>query len=125
MGRTVLPFSRVLEQEVQEWKKFRRGLRKEDQQFLDHLFEEARLHVQAGVYASRPWPFETIVISILIEHEKALVELRSRLKTLENKESIFTTEAPRARSTNTEKEEDLFLQSGDTDCRKGSPPDGA
>ncbi len=39
MGRTVLPFSRVLEQEVQEWKKFRRGLRKEDQQFLDRLFE--------------------------------------------------------------------------------------
>ena len=85
MGRTVLPFSRVLEQEVQEWKKFRRGLRKEDQQFLDHLIEEARLHVQAGVYASRPWPFETILVSILIEHEKALVELRSRLKTLEEK----------------------------------------
>ena len=85
MGRTVLPFSRVLEQEVQEWKKFRRGLRKEDQQFLDHLFEEARLHVQAGVYASRPWPFETILVSILIEHEKALAELRSRLKALEEK----------------------------------------
>jgi hypothetical protein len=82
MGRTVLPFSRVLEQEFQEWKKFRRGLRKEDQQFLDRLFEEARLHVQAGAYASRPWPFETILISILIEHEKALIELKSRLKAL-------------------------------------------
>ena len=90
MGRTVLPFSRVLEQEVQEWKKFRRGLRKEDQQFLDHLFEEARLHVQAGVYASRPWPFETILISILIEHEKAFVELRSRLRTLEEKNSSLS-----------------------------------
>jgi hypothetical protein len=86
MGRTVLPFSRVLEQEVQEWRKFRRGLRKEDQQFLDRLFEEARLHVQAGVYASRPWPFETILISILLEHEKALVELRSKLKAIEEKE---------------------------------------
>jgi hypothetical protein len=83
MGRTVLPFSQVIEQEVQEWRKFRRGLRKEDQQFLDRLFEEARLHVQAGVYASRPWPFETILISILLEHEKALVELRSRLKGME------------------------------------------
>jgi len=83
MGRTVLPFSRVLEQEVQEWRKFRRGLRKEDQQFLDRLFEEARLHVQAGVYAARPWPLETILISILIEHEKALVELRLKLKALE------------------------------------------
>jgi hypothetical protein len=85
MGRTVLPFSRVLEQEVQEWKKFRRGLRKEDQQFLDRLFEEARLHVQAGVYASKPWPFETILISILLEHEKAIVELRSQLQALGEK----------------------------------------
>ena len=85
MGRTVLPFSQVLEQEVQEWRKFRRGLRREDQQFLDRLFEEARLHVQAGVYASRPWPFETILVSILLEHEKALVELRSKLKAIEEK----------------------------------------
>ncbi len=85
MGRTVLPFSQVLDQEVQEWRKFRRGLRREDQQFLDRLFEEARLHVQAGVYAARPWPFETILISILIEHEKALVELKSKLRALEEK----------------------------------------
>lgn len=85
MGRTVLPFSQVLEKEVQEWRKFRRGLRKEDQQFLDRLFEEARLHVQAGVYASRPWPFETILVSILVEHEKAIVELRSKLRVLEEK----------------------------------------
>ena len=85
MGRTVLPFSQVLEKEVQEWRKFRRGLRKEDQQFLDRLFEEARLHVQAGVYASRPWPFETILLSILLEHEKALVELKSKIRILEEK----------------------------------------
>jgi len=108
MGRTVLPFSRVLEQEVQEWKKFRRGLRKEDQQFLDHLFEEARLHVQAGVYASRPWPFETILISILIEHEKTLVELRSRLIALEKKEFISTAEAQRAQRTTSEEGNSFF-----------------
>ena len=83
MGRTVLPFSQVLEQEVQEWKKFRRALRKEDQQFLDRLFEKAMLHVEAGVLASRPSPFETILISILLEHEKALAELRSKLKVQE------------------------------------------
>ncbi len=82
MGRTVLPFSRILEQEFQEWRKFRRGLRKEDQQFFDRLFEEARLHVQAGVYASNPWPLETILLSILLEHEKALAELRSKLKAI-------------------------------------------
>jgi hypothetical protein len=80
MERTDLPFNQILEQEIQEWKKFRRALRKEDQQFLDGLFEKARLHVEAGVFASRPWPFETILISILLEQEKALVELRSRIE---------------------------------------------
>ena len=83
MGRTVLPFSLALEQEYQDWKKFRRGLRREDQQILDRLFDLARLHVQAGVCASRPWPLETILISVLLEQEKALADLRTKLKTLE------------------------------------------
>ena len=86
MERTDLPFSQVLEQEVQEWEEFRRALRKEDQQFLDGLFEKARLHVEAGVFASRPWPFETILISILLEQEKALRELRSKINVHEEKE---------------------------------------
>ncbi len=83
MGRTVLPFSQVLEREYGDWKKFRRGLRREDQAVLDRLFDLARLHVQAGGYASRPWPLETILVSILIEQEKALAALRARLKVLE------------------------------------------
>jgi hypothetical protein len=83
MGMTNLSFSQVLEQEIQEWKEFRSALRIEDQHFLDRLFEKAMLHVEAGVLASRPWPFETILISILLEHEKALAELKSKLKTKE------------------------------------------
>ena len=73
-------FNPVLEQEIHEWNKFRRAVRKEDQQFLDRLFEKARLHVQAVGDVSRPWPFETILISILLEHEKALAELKSKIK---------------------------------------------
>jgi hypothetical protein len=86
MGTSGLSFGQILEHEIQEWKKFRRALRIEDQQFLDRLFEKAILHVEAGVLASRPWPFETILISILLEHEKALAELKSQLKAYENKE---------------------------------------
>ena len=80
MGRTVLPYSQILEREYNEWKKFRRGLRKEDQKAFDRLFDQARLHVQAGVYASRPWPLEAILISILLEHHKALEELKAKCK---------------------------------------------
>jgi len=86
MERTDLPFTQVLEQEIQEWERFRRALRKEDQQFLDGLFEKARFHVEAGVNSSRPWPFETILIAMLLEHEKALVELKSKLKAHEEQE---------------------------------------
>jgi len=86
MERADLPFSQVIEQEIQEWKKFQRALRKEEQQFLDRLFEKARLHVQAVDSASRPWPFETILISMLLEHEKALVELRSKIRDHEERD---------------------------------------
>jgi len=83
MGRTVIPFSRVIEQEAEAWRKFRRGLRKEDQAFFDRLFEEARLHVQAGAYASRPWPIETILMSILLEHEKRFSDLQAKFEALQ------------------------------------------
>ncbi len=56
MGRTVLPYSHAWEEERERWRKFRRALRREDQLHLDRLFELARLHLQAGVYAANPWP---------------------------------------------------------------------
>jgi hypothetical protein len=84
---TNLPFSQILEQEIQEWNKFRRALRKEDQEVFDQLFEKARLHVEAGGNASRVWPFETILISMLLEHEKELVGLKSRIEGYDEEEN--------------------------------------
>jgi len=80
MGRTVLPFSQVLEREYEEWKKFRRALRKEDQEAFDRLFDRAKLHVHAAAYTSHPWPMESILLSICLEHEKLLAEISSKLK---------------------------------------------
>ncbi len=79
MDWTALTFSQVLEQEIQGWNKFRRALRKEDQEVFDSLFEKAKLHVEAGSKASRPWPFDIILISILVEQEKEMDELRERI----------------------------------------------
>ncbi len=80
MEKSNLHYGQILEQEIEEWKKFRRTLRKADQQALDQLFEKTRLYVEAGSRASRPWPFETILISMLLEQEKALAELISRIE---------------------------------------------
>ncbi len=86
MDKSNLSYGQVLKQAIEGWKKFRRALRKEDQQVLDQLFEKTRLYVEAGGRASRPWPFETILISMLLEQGKALAELRSRTKEFEEKD---------------------------------------
>ncbi len=83
MGRTVLPYSQMWEKERERWQKFRRALRKADQAHFDRLFESARLHLQAGVYASNPWPLESMLLSMLLEQQKALSTLEERLHALE------------------------------------------
>ena len=85
MGRTVMPFSFVLEAEHGRWKEFRKGLSKEDQQAFDRLFDRAKMHTSAGVYMSHPWPLETILLSICLEHEKMLGNILIQLKEREAK----------------------------------------
>jgi len=83
MGRTVAPFSRVLEAEFESWNKFRRALRREDQEAMDALFAASKYHVAAMVYASRLTPMEAILMGILVEHQKAITQMKRRICELE------------------------------------------
>ncbi|HVF92142.1 MAG TPA: hypothetical protein VNH22_18905 [Blastocatellia bacterium] len=83
MGRTVLPFSQVLSEQQQRLSKFRRALRAEDQMALDALFEQARLHIQAAVFAANPDPAEAFFVSVMIENWKLIDSLETRLNDLE------------------------------------------
>jgi hypothetical protein len=80
MGRTVMPFSHVLESERERWKPFRRALSKEDREALDRLFDRAKFHTHAGVYMTRSWPMETILLSICLEHGKMIEDILGKLK---------------------------------------------
>ena len=75
MGRTVPTFTMVLQQEMDSWSKFRRGLRKEDQDALDDLFRAARLQLAGSAYAARPIPFESIVMAMLVAQQRRIAEL--------------------------------------------------
>lgn len=83
MGRTVAPFSQILEAEFESWKKFRRALRREDQEAFDALFAAAKYHLAAMVYASRVTPMEAILMGILVEHQKTIAQLKGRVRELE------------------------------------------
>jgi hypothetical protein len=82
MGRTLPPFSQLIEAERRRWAPFRRALPKADHMIFDKLFDCAKRHVQAGVMVSRPWPFETMVMAVLLEQEKRVAEIVKRLEEL-------------------------------------------
>ncbi len=50
MGRTVMPYSHVLESEREWWQPFRRSLSKEDQEAFARLFDRSKMHTSAGLH---------------------------------------------------------------------------
>jgi hypothetical protein len=82
MGKTLPPFSQLIEAERRRWAPFKRALPKADQAAFDRLFDCAKLHIQAAVMVARPWPFETIAIAALLEHEKRIIQLLGTLQEL-------------------------------------------
>ena len=85
MGRTLETFTQKIDRVRNEWGLFRRALRREDQLLLDTLFDHARLHAQAGAYASPPDPFPAILLSMLIEERKIRIALEERVRALEQR----------------------------------------
>jgi hypothetical protein len=84
MGKTLPPFSSLIEQERRRWIPFKRALPKVDQALFDRLFDCAKLHIQAGVMVARPWPLETIVMAIVLEQQKKVERLQSLLDELQS-----------------------------------------
>ena len=85
MGRTFMPYSQVMESERERLKPLRRALSKEGQEAFDRLFDRAKMHTSAGVYMSNPWPMETILMSICLEHGKIIEEILGLIKEKEKK----------------------------------------
>ena len=86
MGKTLPPFSSLIEQERRRWMSFKKALPKADQALFDRLFDCAKLHIQAGVMVARPWPFETIVMAVLLEQQKQVERLQRLLEELQSRQ---------------------------------------
>lgn len=82
MGRTVPTFTNIIESELASWSKFRRGLRKEDQEMFDDLFRAAKIHLAENFYAMRTIPFESIAVSMLLEQHKRIARIEKELERL-------------------------------------------
>jgi len=64
---------------AQQWNDFRRALRKDDREAFDSLMNCARMHASASTYAISLDPVESALLSMLLEHEKELLDLKKKL----------------------------------------------
>ncbi len=85
MGRTLATFTQLVQEEIDSWSRYRRALRREDQQAFDALFAAARHHAPAGAYLARETPFEVMLLSMLIEQQKHVVSLQQKVTILETR----------------------------------------
>jgi hypothetical protein len=70
VGRTVPTFVQLIENAGARWAKFRRALRREDQEHFDRLFRSVRAYTQAATYQCHDNPLEAILLCIALDLAK-------------------------------------------------------
>ena len=83
MGRNNDTFTLVIENNRNAWSKFRRALRKEDQQLFDEMWRAPKVHLAAGAFIASEEPLNTIIMSMLLEQYKQIKKLERALYMLQ------------------------------------------
>jgi hypothetical protein len=69
----------ILEEELTQWKDYRRALRKKDQEVFDELLKQARTHSSASGYHVTTNIFEPMVLTMILEQKKEINRLKKEL----------------------------------------------
>ncbi|MFB6145673.1 MAG: hypothetical protein ABEJ99_04180 [Candidatus Nanohaloarchaea archaeon] len=83
MGRTNATYRNHLDSFINRFKPFQRALRKENQKYLDSLWEKAHRYASAGSYMNASDPALPALISIMIGQQKEIYDLKERIEELE------------------------------------------
>ena len=85
MGRNNDTFTLIIDRNRETWSKFRRALRKEDQELFDELWRAPKLHLAAGAFIANEVPLETIFMSMLLEQHRKIryLETAQYVRTLD------------------------------------------
>jgi hypothetical protein len=76
MGRTIPTYRLHLESILDDWMDYRRALREKDREAFDRLLDKARQHASAASYCAHLDPTTLALLSILLEMERELEDLR-------------------------------------------------
>ncbi|MEE9163661.1 MAG: hypothetical protein V3U17_02555 [Thermoplasmata archaeon] len=78
MGRTVPTYRVHLEGILGSWMDYRRALREKDRVLFDAVALKARQHASAASFCAHLDPVETAFLSVLIEMQREIQELKGR-----------------------------------------------
>jgi hypothetical protein len=79
MGKTVPLFRIAAEIERTKWKQFRSYLDKKDRKMFDQMYDCVKLYNTACMMACRPVVILSVLMSIIFEHYKQLLQLESKI----------------------------------------------
>lgn len=79
MGRTIPSFRNVFEEIMEELSTYRRALRGEDKEAFDEVMNNARKHISSSSVVPTIDPLGSILLSIIIEQQKEINELKELL----------------------------------------------
>jgi type II secretory pathway component PulL len=80
MGRTLPPAAMQFQLERQKLRPFQRALSPIDQRLVDDLFVYANHHIAEMAYAANPLPFQSMLLAMLLEQHKEVMELRKEIE---------------------------------------------
>jgi len=77
--KTISKLEQLVEAYGYEWDEFKESLDEMDKEAFISLLHHAKMHAEAGSKIESPDLFESVVMSILVEHQKELQQLQGRL----------------------------------------------
>ncbi len=77
--KTISRLEQLVEAYGFEWDQFRDSLDEMDTDAFISMFDHAKAHADAGSKIKNPDLFESVIMSILVEHQKELQQLQGRL----------------------------------------------
>ena len=83
MGRTLPSATQILQHNEVSLNRFKRALRLRDQLAFEELFNAAQKHVSAAAASSNLLPFESTLLSMLLEAYKEVKQLRETTNELQ------------------------------------------
>ena len=85
MGRTNATYRNHLDNFIQQFKPCRKGLRQENKQYLDALWEKAHIHASAAAFMNSTNPGLPALISIMLGLQKDIQQNRAKIEEIQEK----------------------------------------